>query len=160
MSKNNDLYQYNSRKGVRLILWCTLLLGAALLVSCAPTTSTQQGFDPFSVRDGGKSKIVYAPAEIFLEDQYASVVCTGRPTAIRIQSFPERRVLATIPVDNAIPMEDGWHASFPLFDGLSAYFRPGDMFLLSCWGANGTDGSTMKVTAYYTHGQLLNAENE
>lgn len=146
---------------MRLILWFALLLGAALLVSCAPTTSTQQqGFDPFSVRDGGKSKIVYAPPEIFLEDQYATVVCTGRPTSIRILSVPDRRVLGNVPIDNATPMEDGWHATFPLFEGLSAYFRPGDMFLLSCWGVNGTDGSTMKVTTYYTHGQLLNAENE
>lgn len=144
------------------MLWVGLMLGTALLVSCAPTSSNQQsdGFAPFAVRDGGKSKVVYAPPQIFLEDEYATIVCTGRPTMVRILSMPDRRVIAKIPVEDAMPMADGWHATFPLFEGLSAFFKPGDTFLVACWGVNGTDGSTMPVTAYYTHAQFLGVEGD
>lgn len=164
MSKNKFYFLHVRRNQLRHLLGFILLSVTAFLAACvyvppAPQAAAED-FLPFSVRDGGKSKVVYAPPQLYLEDEYVTIVCTGRPTMVRILSVPGRRVLVKIPIENAVPKQDGWHATFPLFEGLSAFFTPGQTFLVSCWGANGTDGSTMPVTAYYTHAQFLNAEED
>lgn len=128
-----------------------LFLAAAVLVAvaCAPVADPEQ---PFDVRDGGKSKALYVAPAIVLADGSASVLCQGRPEQIRILDA-ENHVLGKLQVSDATPVEDGWVATFPLFDGLQAYFHPGSIYKVNCWGVNGTGGPAMSFRVYYTWSQ-------
>lgn len=120
---------------------------AAVIFACAPVADA-----PFDVRDGGKSKALYVPAVVVLADGSASITCQGRPFEIRIKDA-SNTVLGRIEVSNATPSGDGWVVSFPLFDGLSAYFKPGETYKVDCWGLNGTTGEALSFKAYYTWSQ-------
>jgi hypothetical protein len=120
-----------------------------LVVACAPVASRSY---PFDVRDGGKSKVVYVAPVIVLADGIGAITCQGRPEQIRILSA-DNQVLGKIPVSNAIPGEDGWTATFPLFDSLQALFRPGTTYKVNCWGVNGTGGPAMSFRVYYVWSQ-------
>ena len=126
------------------------LIIAILVVGCAPVDNDDHR--PFDIRDGGKSKAIYVPPVVVLEDGVASLTCQGRPTEIRI-SDANRNVVGKIPVNKAYPSGDGWVATFPLFDGLSAYFKPGETYKVDCMGTNGTGGEPLKFKAYYTWSQ-------
>jgi hypothetical protein len=130
---------------MKKVIVCLMVL-ILVLTGCGPLRA-RLGAGPFS-RRVANSKVLYVSPVIVLEDKVATILCQGRPTEIRIWSA-NNKVLGRIPVGEVHPTSDGWVATFQLFDGLSAYFKPGDTYKVDCAGVNGSAGEPMSFRVYY-----------